>query len=117
MVRHLHKTEKNSFDHVIARIMADNRVAVDIDIKPLIMGNGSWRQKAFQRYRDILNLHDRFGFPLTLSSNARSVTEMVSVRDIIHLASLIGLDEEDAKKALGSVSSLIEPAGPVKVVP
>jgi len=116
MIRHLHKTEKNSFDHVIARIMAENRVAVDIDVKPLIMGEGSWRQKVFQRYRDIINLHNRFGFPLTLSSNARSITEMVPAREMLKLASLIGLTEEDAEKAIGSVTSLLEPSGAVKVI-
>ncbi len=116
VIRHLHKTEKNSFDHIIARMSAENHVAVDIDLRPLVMSRGIWRQKAIQRYKDITGLCERFEFPLTLSSNARSVVELKSVREIVNLASLVGIEESDAREALATVSHLIAPRGPVQVV-
>ncbi|MCX6700984.1 MAG: ribonuclease P [Methanomicrobiales archaeon] len=116
VIRHLHKTEKNSFDHIIARMSAENHVAIDIDLRPLVMLRGVWRQKAIQRYSDITGLCERFGFPLTLSSNARSVVELKSVREILDLASLVGIAEPDARKALATVKSLLSPVGPVQVV-
>jgi ribonuclease P/MRP protein subunit RPP1 len=116
VIRHLHKTEKNSFDHIIARMSAENHVAIDIDLRPLVMSRGIWRQKTIQRYKDIIGLCERFEFPITLSSNARSVVELKSVREMVGLASLLGIAEPDARKALSVISSLISPAGPVQVV-
>lgn len=116
VIRHLHKTEKNSFDHIIARMAAENHVAIDIDLRPLVMSRGVWRQKTIQRYRDILGLCERFRFPLTLSSNARSVVEMKSVREMVNLASLVGLEEPGAMEALSTIKGLLTPAGPVQVV-
>jgi ribonuclease P/MRP protein subunit RPP1 len=116
VIRHLHKTEKNSFDHIIARMSAENHVAIDIDLRPLVMSRGVWRQKTIQRYSDIIGLCDRFEFPLTLSSNARSVVELKSVREMVNLASLVGITEPDARKALAGIRSLITPRGPVQVV-
>jgi ribonuclease P/MRP protein subunit RPP1 len=116
VIRHLHKTEKNSFDHIIARMSAENHVAIDIDLRPLVMSRGIWRQKTIQRYKDIIGLCERFEFPLTLSSNARSVVELKSVREMVGLASLVGIAEPDARKALAMITSLISPVGPVQVV-
>ncbi|MEI7435010.1 MAG: RNase P subunit p30 family protein [Methanomicrobiales archaeon] len=116
VIRHLHKTEKNSFDHIIARMSAENNVAIDIDLRPLVMSRGVWRQKTVQRYKDIIGLCDRFEFPLTISSNARSVVELRSVREMVNLASLVGIAEPDAREALAVIKSLISPAGPVQVV-
>jgi len=116
VIRHLHKTEKNSFDHIIARMCAENHVAIDIDLRPLVLSRGVWRQKTIQRYRDITGLRERFGFPLTLSSNARSVVELKSVREMVDLASLVGISEPDAIEALATIKSLVFPGGPVQVV-
>jgi ribonuclease P/MRP protein subunit RPP1 len=116
VIRHLHKTEKNSFDHITARLSAENQVAIDIDVRPLVMARGIWRQKAIQRYTDILRLKNRFEFPLTLSTNARSLVEQKSVREIVSLLSLIGMEEEDVMEALATVGFLLSPKGPVRVV-
>jgi len=116
VIRHLHKTEKNSFDHIIARMSAENHVAIDIDLRPLVMSRGIWRQKTIQRYKDIIGLCERFEFPLTLSSNARSVVELKSVREMVNLASLVGIAEPDAREALAAIRGLIAPCGPVQVV-
>ena len=112
VIRHLHKTEKNSFDHIIARMSAENHVAIDIDLRPLVMSRGVWRQKTIQRYKDIIGLCERFEFPLTLSSNARSVVELKSVREMVNLASLVGIAEPDAREALAVIKSLIAPGWP-----
>jgi ribonuclease P/MRP protein subunit RPP1 len=116
VIRHLHKTEKNSFDHIIARMSAENNVAIDIDLRPLVMSRGVWRQKTIQRYRDIIGLWERFEFPLTLSSNARSVVELKSVREMVNLATLVGLGEPGSREALSTIKGLLTPAGPVQVV-
>jgi ribonuclease P/MRP protein subunit RPP1 len=116
ILRHLHKTEKNSFDHITARLSADHRVAIDIDIRPLVMARGIWRQKAIQRYKDLLRLKEKFEFPITLSTNARSIVEQKSVREVVNLASLIGMEEDDVRETFATVNGLLTPPGPVRVV-
>lgn len=117
ILRGLHAAEKNAFDHVTAKMAADNRIAVDIDLSCLISARGIARQKAIQRYRDVMVLEQRFEFPVTLSTYARSVLDLRAVREISGLCTLLGMDLPDVEKALagvGAVTALPEPA--VKVV-
>jgi ribonuclease P/MRP protein subunit RPP1 len=117
ILRGVHAADKNAFDHVTAKMAADNRVAIDIDLSCLIAARGIARQRALQRYRDVLVLEHRFEFPLTLSTYARSVLDLRAVREISGLCSLLGMDIPDVEKALagvGTVTALSEPS--VRVV-
>jgi len=91
-------------------------VAVDISMVPLIQYRGTKRQRALQRYEDILLLHRRYGFPLTISSGACSILEQRSVREIRGLCALFGMTGVEVSEALASVGRLIEPEQPVRVV-
>jgi ribonuclease P/MRP protein subunit RPP1 len=117
ILRGIQSAEKTAFDHVTARMAADNKVAVDIDLSPLISGRGVTRQRAIQRYRDILILERRFEFPITLSSHARSVLDMRAVREISGLCFLLGMDSSDVEKALAGIDRIMIPPDPaVRVV-
>jgi ribonuclease P/MRP protein subunit RPP1 len=116
VLRNLHASPKKSFDQVTARMASDKRVAVDIDLSSLIQLRGSARQKAIQRYSDAVMLQDKFGFPFTLSTGARSILEMRSGRDMKALCTLIDLPESGVEDALRAVGTLCNPEGPVKVV-
>ncbi|MGA9206115.1 RNase P subunit p30 family protein, partial [Methanoregula sp.] len=106
------------FDHVVARIAAENITAIDIDLSPLISGRGHPRQKAIHRYLDLMVLHRRFEFPLTISSSARSVLGLRAVREVAGLCSLFGMDETDVREALAGVGRATEPRESiVKVIP
>lgn len=109
ILRGLHSADKNAFDHVSAKIAGDNRVAIDLDLAPLISGRGFSRQHVVQRYRDILVLKRRFDFPITLSSHARSILDMRAVREITGLGSLIGMDTSDVEKAFFGVDFITAP--------
>jgi len=112
IMRGIQSSDKTAFDHVTARMAADNRIAVDIDLSPLISGRGVIRQRAIHRYRDILVLERRFEFPITLSSHARSVLEMRAVREISGLCSLLGMDSPDVEKAFAGVDTITTPPDP-----
>lgn len=117
ILRGLHAADKNAFDHVTAKMAADNRVAVDIDLSCLISARGIPRQKAIQRYRDVVLLEQRYEFPLTLSTYARSVLDLRAVREISGLCTLLGMDLPDVEKALAGVGAVTAPPQPaVKVV-
>jgi ribonuclease P/MRP protein subunit RPP1 len=117
ILRGLHSADKNAFDHVAAKMASDNRIAIDLDLSPLISGRGFTRQRAMHRYRDILVLERRYEFPITLSSHARSILDMRAVREIAGLCSLLGMDIPDVEKAFFGVDTITTPPNPaVKVI-
>jgi ribonuclease P/MRP protein subunit RPP1 len=116
VVRRIHRTPRNAFDHVCARLAGENGIAVDIDLSPLLQEKGVIRQKVLSRYNDLMRLHSRYSFPLTVSSNASSILELRSPDEIRLLCTLFGMDKEDTSRALQTVGTLLAPAGPVTVV-
>jgi ribonuclease P/MRP protein subunit RPP1 len=118
ILRGVHAADRNAFDHVTAKMAADNGVAIDIDLSVIIAGRGIARQRAIQRYRDVLVLERRFEFPLTLSTYARSVLELRAVREISGLCSLLGMDIPDVERAFAGVERVTTPPKPsVRVIP
>ena len=116
VVRSIHATRRNAFDHVAARTAAEQGVAVDISMAPIIHLRGTKRQRALQRYADILSLQRRYGFPLTISSDARSILGQRSVREIRGLCALFGMTGAEVTEAFSSVGRIVEPHRPVRVV-
>jgi len=117
IIRGIHAADKNAFDHVTAKMAADNGVAMDIDLSVLINSRGASRQRAIHRYHDVLVFERRYGFPVTLSSHARSYLDLRAVREITGLCSLIGMDDAGVEKALGAVGRITTPPQPaVRVV-
>ncbi|KUG20512.1 MAG: ribonuclease P [Methanomicrobiaceae archaeon] len=116
ILRSIHTTPRNSFDHVSARMAADRGVAVDISLHPLLHSRGSARQRVIQRYADILTLHRRYRFLLTISSHARSILDQRSVRDAEALCALFGMTSEEVHAALKTVGTLLTPRQPVRVL-
>jgi ribonuclease P/MRP protein subunit RPP1 len=118
IIRGIQSADKMAFDHVTARMAADSSVAIDIDISPLISARGIARQRAIQRYRDILTLERRFEFPVCLSSHARSCLDLRCVREITGLCSLFGMDLGGVEKASGAVGRITSPPrSVVRVIP
>jgi ribonuclease P/MRP protein subunit RPP1 len=116
VLRGLHATQKNSFDHIAARTAADNRVAIDIDLYPLIHTTGIPRQKVLRRYRDIHTLWSRYRFPLTISSNALSWLDLRTPDEMVLLCQLFGMEEPDVNEALVSAEVLRNPYRSVREV-
>jgi ribonuclease P/MRP protein subunit RPP1 len=109
ILRNIGSADRNAFDHVTAKIAAENRTAIDIDLGPIISQRGHARAKVIHQYSDILDLRRRFGFPVTISSGGRSVLDMRSVREVSGLCSLLGMDVLDVKEALAGVGKLLIP--------
>jgi ribonuclease P/MRP protein subunit RPP1 len=117
MLRNLYLTRRQSFNHVCARLAADRGVAIDLDLYPVIHAAGRTRQRVLVRFGELIRLYSRYRFPLTISSNARSVLDLRSVEEITLLCSLFGMEEDDVRAALTTVGGLLNPPGPVRVVP
>ncbi|MDN7023988.1 ribonuclease P [Methanoculleus sp. FWC-SCC1] len=116
VLRSIYRSPKNAFDHVAARAAAERGVAVDINLYPIVHYRGAGRQKVLHRYADLLLLHRRYGFGLTISSNARSILDQRSVRETERLCALFGMTHEEVAAALATVGTLLRPARPVRVI-
>jgi ribonuclease P/MRP protein subunit RPP1 len=117
ILRGIQAADKTAFDHVTAKMAADNNVAIDLDLSVLIAARGIARQRAIHRYRDILTFERRFEFPVSLSSYARSYLDLRAVREITGLCSLIGMDIAGVEKCLDAVGRIMTPPAPaVRVI-
>jgi ribonuclease P/MRP protein subunit RPP1 len=116
VLKGIHRSPKGAFNHVAAREAEARGAAVELDLSPLIEERGVQRQKVIARYRELLDLHRRYHFPLTLASNARSILAQRSVRDMILLARLFGMEEGEVMGALTSLDTILAGRSPVQVV-
>jgi ribonuclease P/MRP protein subunit RPP1 len=116
VLRGIHRSPRAAFNHVTAREAEARGVAVELDLSPLVGDRGIQRQRAISRYRDLLDLHRRYHFPLTLASNARSILGQRSVRDMVLLSRLFGMEEDEVTGALSSLDSILAGRSPVRVV-
>lgn len=109
ILRGIQAADKTAFDHVTAKMAADNNVAIDLDLSVLIAARGIARQRAIHRYRDVLTFERRFEFPVSLSSYARSYLDLRAVREITGLCSLIGMDISGVEKCLDAIGRVMTP--------
>ena len=116
ILRGIQHTDKRAFDHVSARMAADRGVAVDIDLSCIISSSGPRRQRSLERYREISRLSRKYGFMLTLSSGARSLTDIRSVRAFTLLGAVAELDEDQVRDTLGAPAALMSPHKSVEVL-
>ena len=116
VLKGIHRSPRGAFNHVAAREAEAKGVAVDLDLSPLIEGRGIQRQRVIARYRELLDLHRRYGFSFTLASNARSILGQRSVRDLGFLARVFGMEEGEVTGALSSLDSILSGHSPVQVV-
>ncbi len=115
ILRGIQHADRRAFDHVSARMAADRGIAVDIDLSGIISESGPRRQRSLERYREISRLSRKYEFRLTLSSGARSLTGLRSVRAFILLGAVAGLDEGQVHDALAVPGALMSPYRSVEV--
>jgi ribonuclease P/MRP protein subunit RPP1 len=116
VLKGIHQSPKGAFNHVAAREAEAKGIALELDLSPLVAERGVRRQRVISRYRELLDLYRRYHFPLTLASNARSILAQRSIRDIVLLARLFGMEEEEAMSALSSLDTVLAGRSPVQVV-
>jgi ribonuclease P/MRP protein subunit RPP1 len=116
ILRGVHTVHSKAFDHICAKNAAESGTAINISLFPIVHGRGGGRQKALRCYSDVLRLHRRYGFPVTVSSDAHSILDLRSARAVPHLCSLFGMEREETEEALGTPGKLLHPRRSVEVV-
>ncbi|MDD1673123.1 MAG: ribonuclease P [Methanomicrobiales archaeon] len=116
ILRGISRAPPKSFDHVCARLGAQHQIAIDLNLYPLLHERGGARQEVIRRYEDLIQLCRRFKFPLTISSDAGSILDQRSVREISSLCSLFGMHAWEVTQALATPGEITNRKGPVEVV-
>ncbi len=112
----IHRAPKNSFDEVIARLIAKKGIILDLSLFPIIHGEEHARQNALKRYREILKFQRIFRFPISISTSAEISIDMRSPREFSALASLFGLAENELEETFSAIKRRMERPEPVRLI-
>jgi len=114
LIAGLDSLPKSGFDHITAKMAADNNVGLIIEIGKII--NPKTRRRALSQYASILKLQRKYLFPLVIASAAHSKSEIRNIYEIIALCHLFGMEREEVFTALSAMDGILSPQMPVEVV-
>jgi ribonuclease P/MRP protein subunit RPP1 len=106
VLRQVHRAPNGAFTHVTARMAADRGVALEFDLQPLVQLRGWPRQRVLQSHARLLRLQRKYGFPCTIATNARSILDLRSPREMAALTRLCGMGEEETLRAMATPPEL-----------
>jgi ribonuclease P/MRP protein subunit RPP1 len=90
----------SGINHVLAKIAAENNVAIELNIRHLLQKRNNYRHYIISYFRQLVKLHNKYGFPLIITSGARNKYDLRSPLDLVALASCFGMTPEMAIKSL-----------------
>jgi len=93
----------SGINHVLAAKAAENRVAIEINLKYLLINRLNQRHRILNQFQQIVKLHRKFKFPTIITSNANSIYDLHSPRDVIALAACFGMTSEEASEAISVI--------------
>lgn len=94
---------EGELSHVLVRYAAENSVAIDFNLNPIIRSKRGDRARILWKMRENLKLVRKYKALAIITSNARSIYDLRAPREIIALASLFGMKKEEAVHALSAV--------------
>jgi ribonuclease P/MRP protein subunit RPP1 len=90
-------------NHVLAVEAAKNRVAIEINLKYLLINRSNKLHRVLRHFRQIVKLHRKFKFPVIITSDADSIYDLRSPRDVVALAACFGMTSKEATDAMSTV--------------
>lgn len=95
-------------NHVLAKEAVRNNVAIELCFSDILSSYLSYRSKIIANFKDIYALHRKFGFPLVISSRAKSVFDIKTPHDIRAFFISTGLSAEEFERAMESSRAILE---------
>ncbi|MGB3944937.1 MAG: RNase P subunit p30 family protein [Methanothrix sp.] len=91
-----------------AKAARDNQVAICLDLGPMIKLRGGARVRWMEMVRRDIDLIEKFGISLMISTGSRSHLDLRSPRELVALAALLGVERERAVEALALPGSIVD---------
>ncbi|MDR2966383.1 MAG: ribonuclease P subunit P30 [Methanobacteriaceae archaeon] len=89
-------------NHVLAKEAFKNNVAIELCFKDILTSYLSYRAKILSHFRDIIKLHQKFKFPLLITTGSSSIFDVRSPKDVSAVFKSIGLNEEEINSCFNS---------------
>ena len=102
------KRYDSGLNHVLAKEAKDNNVAVELVFGDVLKSYLAHRSKILANFRDIYKLHQKYDFPLILSSGAESVFDLRTVKDFQAVFTQSGLSELEVKNSFRTSENILE---------
>jgi ribonuclease P/MRP protein subunit RPP1 len=99
--------KSSGLNQVLAKAAADNDVAIGLTIRPLLHSRGPRRVRLLSDLRANLDLARKYDVSLVLSSDAMSCFDLRSPMEILAMAEICGLEEDEALDAITIVPERI----------
>jgi ribonuclease P/MRP protein subunit RPP1 len=93
----------SGINHVLAAKAAENRVAIEINLKYLLINRLNQRHRILSQFQQIVKLHRKFKFPVIITSEANSIYDLRGPSDVIALAACFGMTNEEATEAMSAI--------------
>lgn len=97
----------SGLNQVLAKAAAENGVAIGITLRPLLHTRGSRRIRLLSDLKANLDLARKYDVSLVLCSDAMSCFDLRSPMEMLALAEVCGLEEEEALEAISTVPEKI----------
>lgn len=87
-------------NHILAKEAFKNNVAIELCFKDILTSYLSYRAKILSHFREIIKLHQKFRFPLIITTGSSSMFDIRSPRDLSAVFKSIGLAKDEIKNCL-----------------
>ncbi|MBS3056021.1 MAG: hypothetical protein J4473_01155 [Candidatus Aenigmarchaeota archaeon] len=98
----------SGIDHICAKAAAENNVAVEVDFREIMESSYKHRVSALAYIKQNIEICNKYGVPIIISSNAHSKWNLRTGRDMAAIGYLLGME---LANAIDSVSSV-----PLKII-
>lgn len=89
------KQRSCGINHVLAKEAFENNVAIELCFNDILSSYLSYRAKIMAHFREIIKLHQKFKFPLIITTGSSSIWDIRSPRDISAVFKSLGLSYEE----------------------
>jgi len=96
------KQRSSGINHVLAKEAFENNVAIELCLNDILSSYLSYRAKIMAHFREIIKLHQKFKFPLIITSGSSSVWDIRSPKDILAIFKSLGLSQDELSKCLSN---------------
>ncbi len=100
--------KQGDVNHVIAAAAADNGVAIELNLAPVLRASGGRRVQAIRSRRKLIELLEDADAPWVTSADAADHLQMRAPRDLIALGEVIGVGADAIETGLTTWGRLLE---------
>ncbi len=97
----------SGLDHVMAKQAAENRVAVQLNVRQLLETRGKVRSHVLSHMRRNIRLCKKFGAPIITSSGAQNIHQLRGPRDLASIPRILGMDLKPGFRTVSEIPKQI----------